>query len=699
MKRKLLAMLLVLALVLVGCGGNKPKEEKPSTDENKVVETVAKGYKEDFKVKTTFDKAGKILKVEVLENKETPDIGGLAIKEIPNKIVEKQSVKVDVVSNATVTSNAILEAVKEAIKKAGFDLKNYEKGAETGKAEEPAATFKAGTYEGEATGYGGKVKVSVEVDESKIKDVKVVEQNETIYISKLAIEQLPKDIVEKQTVEVDSISGCTFSSLAVKNAVKNALEKTGVDMAAVTKKVEKEKAQKTEETMEVEVVIIGSGGAGLSAGVSSFEHGAKNVLIVEKMPFAGGNTLRAGGAMNAVNEEKQKKQGIEDSVELHFQHTFEGGHKVANEALVRVLTSKAPDTVKWLEGLGVKFKPEIGSVIGAKWARSNQTEMPLGTGFISVLQKQFEDKGGKILFKTKATEIIKEGDRVVGIKAESEEKILTIKASKGVIIATGGYASDFELAKKYLNDKGVYNTSNLPATIESTNHPGATGDGIVMAESIGAKSIDMEHIQLLPMGGDRFGPTINIDNAFFINKEGKRYVKEDGGRDELCLSAFKQKDGQYYMINDSQIITPERITLSGEKLDVLIEKGLVVEKPTLKELAEAIGVPADALEKTTEEFNKAVDAKQDEFGRKVWDKKIEKGPFYATLRYPALHHTMGGLKINEQAQVLDKEDKVIPGLFAAGEVTGGIHGANRLGGNAITDIMVFGRTAGESVMK
>lgn len=687
MKRRILAIFLVMVMVMVGCS--------KSGNGRKTIETMAKGYGGELKLKTTFDEKGKITAIDVVDSKETAQIGGEALKTLTKKVVDTQSIALDSVSGATVTSKAFLEAVEKAVKEGGFDVKNYSKSANiSGKA-----SFKPGKYDGEATGYGGKLKVSVEVDESKIKDIKIVEQNETAYISRLAIEKLPKGIVEHQTIGVDSISGATFSSLAVKSAVKSALEKTGVDMSIVSKKPEEKPVQKTSETVEAEVVIIGSGGAGLSAAVSAFEHGAKNVVIVEKMAFAGGNTLRAGGAMNAVNVEKQKAQGIEDSIDLHFKHTFEGGHKVAIESLVRVLTSKAPDTVKWLESQGVKFKKEIGSVIGAKWARSNQTEMPLGTGFISVLEKKVNEKGGKILFETKAKELIKDGNRIVGIKAESKDKMLTIKASKGVIIATGGYASDFELAKKYLNDKGVYNLGNLPVKIESTNHPGATGDGIVMAEKVGAKIIDMEHIQLLPMGGDKFGPTINIENAFFINKDGKRYVKEDGGRDELCLSAFKQKDGQYYMINDSQIITPDRITLSGEKLDVLIEKGIVVEKPTLKELAEAIKVPYDELQKTTDSFNKSVETQNDEFGRKVWNKKIEKGPFYATLRYPALHHTMGGININESAQVLDQSGKVIEGLFAAGEVTGGIHGANRLGGNAITDIMVFGRTAGESVMK
>ena len=266
-------------------------------------------------------------------------------------------------------------------------------------------------------------------------------------------------------------------------------------------------------------------------------------------------------------------------------------------------------------------------------------------------------------------------------------------------MATGGYAANAEMVREYLAD-GVYTKDNLPEDITSTNAPGLTGEGILMAEDIGASVIDMEHIQLLPMPGNRFGPSINVEDSFFINKEGNRYVKEDGGRDELCLATFEQTDGKYYMINDSKVISDDRLTLSGEKLDVLIDKGIVVEAETLEDLAKAIDVPAENLVATCEKFNEYVDKKEDpEFGRAVWGDKIDQGPFYATLRFPALHHTMGGLEINTKAQVLDANKEVIPGLFAAGEITGGIHGANRLGGNAIADIVVFGKIAGRTVME
>lgn len=556
----------------------------------------------------------------------------------------------------------------------------------------------SGTFVGEAAGYGGNIKVEVELDKGEIKDIKVVDHNETVRISDPAVEGIPAEIVEKQSISVDSIASCTVSSVGIKMAVENALKEAGVDIDKYKVKDEEKEVVKKDEEKQADVVIIGGGGAGLSAAVSAYENGAESVILIEKMPALGGNTILAGGAYNAVNPEKQKAQGIEDSVEHHYTQTYEGGHKVAKPELVKVLTDNALDGVNWLEDYGLEWKEKVGSVVGAMWERSNQTVEPLGTGYINVLEKTALDNGCEILLNTEATELIMDGDKVIGIKAEGKDTNYTLLANKGVIMATGGYAANPEMVREYLAD-GVYTKDNLPEKITSTNAPGLTGEGILMAEDIGANVIDMEHIQLLPMPGNRFGPSINVEDSFFINKDGNRYVKEDGGRDELCLATFEQTDGEYYMINDSKVISEDRLTLSGEKLDVLIDKGIVVEADTLEDLAKAIDVPVENLVKTTETFNEYVEKKEDpEFGRSVWGEKIEEGPFYATLRFPALHHTMGGIDINTKAEVLDADGNVIPGLYAAGEVTGGIHGANRLGGNAIADIVVFGRIAGQSVM-
>lgn len=560
--------------------------------------------------------------------------------------------------------------------------------------------FKPGTYIGSAQGYGGPIKVEVKTSDSKILSLIILEQTETKGISDFALKSLPKEIVENQTLGIDTVAGATFTSNAILEASKNALKSSGVDLEKISKKIVKNNI--TEMPLidkKADVIIIGAGGAGLAAGVSAFENGAKSVIILEKMPIIGGNTIRSGGAMNAVNPEKQKKQGIEDSIEKHTIQTWEGGNKVADKKLVETMTSNALDAVKWLEKYGLKWKEKIGSVIGSVWPRTNQAEDILGTGYINTLEKAFNKYGGKIYLETKAVKLIEENGKIIGVIASDKNgNEIEFIGEKGVILATGGYAANFDMVKEYLSD-GVYQKENLPKTLENTNHPGATGDGIKMAKEVNSQLIDMKHVQLLPMPADRFGPTINVDNVIFINKDGLRYVKEDGRRDEICLATFAQKDGQYYMINDSQIIPQDRKTTSGQNLDELIKKGTVIEAPTLKELAKEIGVPEKTLVKTINEFNEAVEKKSDSFGRQIWGNKIEKGPFYATLRFPALHHTMGGVKINEQAQVIDTNNVPINGLYAAGEVTGGIHGANRLGGNAITDIIVFGRIAGENIMK
>lgn len=565
--------------------------------------------------------------------------------------------------------------------------------------EETTSEMEDGVYTGSAIGNGGELVVEVTVENGEVTDIEVVDHLETKMISDMPINELPDRILEAQTVNVDAIAGATITSNAVRRATEMALEEAGADMDVWKADYEEEVVtDKAEEELEAEVAIIGTGGAGLAAAVSAYEHGAESIIIVEKMPMIGGNTMRGGGALNAIDPPRQDAQGIEDSIDKHYEQTMEGGHNVADPDLVRTLVENAPDAVYWLEDYGFVWQEKIGSAIGSLWHRSHQAEEPLGTGYIEVLGQEALDQGAEILVDTKATDLIVEDGRVVGFHAESPDTIYTIKGTKGVIIASGGYGGDVEMAKEYLDD-GVYTADILPDNLTTTNQPGATGDGIRMAEEIGAQIIDMEHIQLLPMPGDRFGPSINVEDSLFINLEGDRFVREDGSRDEICLAVFDQPEGQYYMISDDHLIN-DRKTLSGEDLDTLIAKGIVTEADTIEELAEAIDIDPEKLQAQVDNFNEMVENEEDpEFGRQVWGTKLDQPPYHATLRFPALHHTMGGIKINPQTQVLDENDEPIPGLFAAGEVTGGIHGGNRLGGNAFADIMVFGRIAGEEVMK
>lgn len=550
--------------------------------------------------------------------------------------------------------------------------------------------FKPGKYTAEAKGNNGPIKVEVEVDENKIKEIKILEHKETPGISDPAIKDIPKAILDKQNLAVDAISGATVSSKGIIEAVTLALQKAGANVDELKKGSKNEASGKKELVKkEADVIVIGAGGAGMAAAVSAAEEGAK-VIVLEKMPMIGGNTIRSGGAYNAADPEKQKSQGIEDSIDKHYTQTYEGGDKAGDPKLVKVLVQNSLSGKKWLESYGMKFKDQIGSVVGSLWPRTHQAEDAAGTGYINTLKKVADKLGVEILVNTKANELIMKNGKVVGVKAEDKDKNpLEFRCKKGVVMAAGGFAANVEMRMKY--------NKALTADKPTTNHPGATGDGIVMGEKIGAELVGMEYIQSLPMAIELTGPTINVENSIFINKEGKRFINEDNRRDKLCEAITKQTDGKYFMINDSKIIK-EKNEL-GDNIEELIQKGIIKKADSLDELAKIINVPADTLKGTVDEFNKAVDNKKDNFGRVMWKNKIDKAPYYATLRYPAVHHTMGGLKINENTQVINKEGKVIPGFYAAGEVTGGIHGKNRLGGNALPDTIVFGRIAGKNIIK
>lgn len=446
------------------------------------------------------------------------------------------------------------------------------------------------------------------------------------------------------------------------------------------------------EAEETEVIVLGGGGAGLAAAVAAAENGSK-VILLEKMSMLGGNTARAGGYYNAVDPQRQGALGIEDSVEHHYQQTIEGGDNEGHPVLVKILTDNALDSLKWLESYGMEFQDRIVAIQGGMWERSHIPATSSGFGYIDTLTKAAEEKGVRILLDTKAEELITDDNgRVVGVTATGEDnKTLEFRASKAVVVATGGFAASVEMRTKY--------DPRLTANFPSTNNPGATGDGVVMAEKVGAGTAGMEYIQLLPLADPKSGSSqhkvvTEIQSTIMVNKEGKRFVNEDNRRDVLAGAIMDQTDGICFIINDAR--EAGEVNNYGEKVADLVEQGYVYRADTLEELAELSGIDPAALVQTVNKFNKDVAAESDSFGRKVWGNTIEVGPFYATPRAPAIHHTMGGVTINHKAQVLKTDGSVIPGLYAAGEVVGGIHGTNRLGGNALADIMVFGRIAGEN---
>ncbi len=565
---------------------------------------------------------------------------------------------------------------------------------------EPEAAFKAGTYKATTAGHNGDLEVEVTVDDSVIKEVKVVAHNESPGISDPAIERIPAAIVEGQTLAVDAISGATVTSDAIITAATEALAQAGADIDAL--KVKKDKEEATGETVEytTDVVIIGGGGAGLAAAVSAHQNGAE-VILIEKMPRLGGNTILSGGAYNAVDPGRQEAQGIEDSVEKYYTQTYEGGDKIGNPEMIETFVENAYPALEWLEGLGMEFKDEVFTVLGALWPRSHKPKDPLGTGFINTYVNYVEaNEGVDYFLDTEATELMVEGDKVVGVKAKGLKGEVILNARNGVIIATGGFGANVAMRDQY--NKIWPSLTN----IKTTNHPGATGDGLTMAETVGANLIGLEHIQLLPMGDPNTGSLSGnieqgVENRIFVNKDGNRFVDEGARRDVMTSALFKQQDTLMWVVLDKHSYpTGDTRNNFNETIDELIEQGRAFKGDTLEELAEKIGVNPDNLVKAVEEFNKAVEAGgPDAFGRTLFDQKIDTAPFYAGARMPTVHHTMGGIEINTSAQVLDADGNIVPGLYAAGEVTGGIHGGNRLGGNALADITVFGKIAGESAAK
>lgn len=603
-------------------------------------------------------------------------------------------------------------------------------------------TYKAGTYEATVKGHNDDLSVEVVVDSEKITGVKVTKHAETESIAGKAISDIPQAIVENQSLAIDAIAGATVTSNAILAGAKEALSKAGADIEKLMLATKDEKTGK-EIVVDADVVVIGAGAAGFAAALKASEAG-KTVVILEKMPVVGGNTIRAGGAMNAADPTEQKNQEMSnseleaiqemlalepknedmkrwqasvqkdideyvasgstylyDSVDLHKLQTYVDGDYVGNTVQIEYLCDHSLESIHWLEDQGVEFKEEIQAVVGALWKRSHALvrEDEKGTAIIEPLEAAAKKNGVIVYLETKAESLITKDSVVVGVTATNTQSKDTyvFNAKEGVIIATGGFAANVEMREKY-NTSGKW--ANLGADIPTSNHPGATGDGIIMAQEVGAAVVDMEQIQLIPTWPKSGGSTIKgyINNVIYVNQEGDRYVREDGRRDELSIGALKQPGSYFFVINDY-----EDTMLNGytdEALKGMIDAGMIWSGDTIEELAENMGADPVKLRNSIDKFNQAVDGTiEDEFGRKVFDKKIQTAPFYASSFVPASHHTMGGLKVNTSAQVLDEKDQVIKGLYAAGEVTGGLHGANRLGGNAVPDAIVNGMNAGEQISK
>ena len=557
------------------------------------------------------------------------------------------------------------------------------------------------TAEGTGVGKHGDITVAVTFDAGKIQDIKIVKNAENPILAKKVFTDLKDQVVALSSTDVDLVSGATFSAKGFIDAVNDAAKKAGVTLAKADKKALKKAARELPKTSNYDVVVIGAGGAGFSAAITARNAGA-NVVLLEKMPAVGGNSLISGAEMNVAKNWVQPKLGInDDSPELHAQDTFKGGDGKGDMKVINVMTHEALDAAKWCRDyLGVRFEDDNLFFFGGHSRK--RALIPVGhtgTEFIAKFQAKADELGIPVITNMKAEELIKNKDgRVVGVKATMDGSEYTFNAKGGVVLATGGFGANPEMVKKY-NPK-------IDERFKTTDAPGSTGEALYMAERAGAELVNMGYIQTYPIcdplsGAIELIADARFDGAIMLNQEGKRFVEELQRRDVLSEAILNQT-GQYCWVlwNDNIGKISNTVKAHANEYEAFTKQGIMTTCDDLKCIADFTKIPFDQLQKTVKRVSDMAGKGNDkDFNHRAGLMDMQQGKYYVIKAVPSTHHTMGGVRINEKAEALTAEGKVIPGLWAAGEVTGVTHGTNRLGGNAYTDIIVFGRIAGEAAAK
>ena len=590
----------------------------------------------------------------------------------------------------------------------------------------------SGDFTGTAKGFGGDVSVTLTLTDGAITGCTAEGKDETQGVGSEAIAQMPGKIAESGSIAVDGVSGATATSTAIQEAAAAALTAAGLNPEDYKTAVENDTTAE-DSTVDADVVVVGAGGAGMTAAITAAAEG-KSVVVLESQSMVGGNSVRATGGMNAAktvyqdeNEfgesagvEKTLKTAAEkyadnetitalaktvseqwaayqanptgyfDSVELMELDTMIGGKGINDPELVETLCANSADAIDWLDEHGITLH-NVSSFGGASVKRIHRPvnaegkTVSVGSYMIPLLQENCEKAGVKMMLDTTATEILTDANgAAVGVKATGASGETVTVNAKAVVLATGGFGANLDMVVKYKPELKGFMT---------TNAPGIQGQGIEMAQAIGAATVDMDQIQIHPTVEANTAALITEglrgDGAILINEEGKRFIDEVGTRDVVSAAEIAQTGSYSWLVVDQAMVDASSV------IQGYIKKGYTVTGATYEELGKAMGVDAAAFAETMEKWNGYVEAKNDpDFGRTSFANPLNTAPYYAVKVTAGVHHTMGGLKINANTEVLNEKGEVIPGLFAAGEVTGGVHGANRLGGNAVADFTVFGRIAG-----
>lgn len=436
---------------------------------------------------------------------------------------------------------------------------------------------------------------------------------------------------------------------------------------------------------EYDVIIVGAGGAGLAAAIQAKDAGMSPVIL-EKMPIAGGNTLKASAGMNASETKFQEAQGVEDSSDLFFEETLKGGKGANDQKLLRYLTDHSADAIDWLDSMGITLD-NLTTTGGMSVTRTHRPTdgSAVGEYLVDGLLRNISERDIPLFVNADVKEVMKEDGQVTGVHVlfnQEEEKTIS---SKAVIVTTGGFGANMEMITEYKPELEGY---------VSTNQKGSTGDGIKMIQAVGGAVVDLEQIQIHPTVQQESGylitEAVRGEGAILISQAGERFFNEMQTRDEVSAAINLLPEKYAYLILDSGV--KERV----KAINFYEEQGFVESAETIEELAAVIHVPTETLTATWEQWNQNVANGADEqFGRTTaMQNDLSAGPFYAIQIAPGIHHTMGGVKVNSNTEVLTEDGSIIPGLYAAGELTGGLHGENRIGGNAVADIIIFGRQAG-----
>lgn len=596
-----------------------------------------------------------------------------------------------------------------------------------------AAGGVSGSFTGTAKGMG-EVSVTLTLTDNVITDCTAKGDEETPGIGSVVIEQFPGEVVEGNTINLDSISGATITSNAFVEAAKAALTEAGLNPDDYMAKADKTANGETV-SYDADVVVIGAGGAGMTAAMTAADAGQK-VVILESQAMVGGNSARATGGMNAAKtvyqdeNEFDQAAGVEktlataaekyadnetitalaktvseqwaayqanptgyfDSVELMELDTMVGGKGINNPELVKTLCEGTADAIDWLDENGITLH-NVSSFGGASVKRIHRPVneegkvVSVGAYMIPLLQENCEKRGIDIVLNTTIDTILTDANgAAVGVSGTDKDGNTVVVNAKSVILATGGFGANLDMVTQYKPELAGFMT---------TNAAGAQGQGIEMATAIGAGTVDMDQIQIHPTVEANTAALITEglrgDGAILVNANGERFIDEVGTRDVVSAAEIAQP-GSY-----SWLIVDQAMADASSVIQGYIKKGYTKTGATYEELAKELDVDPATFANTMETWNSYVEAKNDpDFGRTSFANPLNNGPYYAIKVTAGVHHTMGGVTINSATEVLKEDGTVIPGLFAAGEVTGGVHGANRLGGTAVADFVVFGRIAGES---